>query len=230
MNDMKFRSAFSLLFISALLLSCNKDSDQTGCTDPIAVNYDASALREDGSCQYNQAQQVIWSDGVRGGWNENLTEGAFRLEVCRGEVLELEQEVDSVTTAQSLFFSTGGAESHLSYFTLINEQDARDFVEGTLRFDCRIQEGAAPDFVQLFISGKLPSAGDCPQHMRSDFVEISTHSFNDSLFTTVAIPIRNFDKLLMSRVQVVCGFQFEADRNMGIEVDHIRWVANRDPE
>lgn len=227
---MKYPAIFSLLSLAVLFSACNKDSDQTGCTDPIAVNYDPSALREDGSCTYNQAEQIIWSDGFWGGWNENLTEGAFRLEVCRGEVLELEQEMDSVTTKQSLLFTTAGGEQHLSYFTLINEHDARDFVEGTLRFDCKIQEGASPEFVQLFISGKLPSAGDCPSHMRSDFVEISTHSFNDSLYTPVVVPIRHFDKLLMSRIQVVCGFQFEADRNMGIEVDNIRWVANRDPE
>jgi hypothetical protein len=222
------RFTFIALLAILALVSCNKDPDQSGCTDPIAANYDPKALRSDGSCIYNDAVQSIWSNGVRGGWNGDLQEGAFRMEVCEGEVRELEEPIDSVTTRETLYFGTGGEFSHLSYFTLINQRNARDFNNGTLRMDVRVSdtEGGAPEFVKLFISGKLWQDEDCSPYRRSTHVEISTHSFNDSTFTEVSIPILHFDEIMMKYVDVVCGIEFEGERSTGIEVNNIRWVAN----
>lgn len=227
---MKF--CLRILFFAGLplLFACQKEFDQRGCTDPIAVNYEPRALHEDGSCTYNQAVQMIWSNGEGGGWNGNLTEGAYRLVACAGAAEELVHSPDSVTEYRTLSLSTAGAEQHLSWFTLINETDARDFTEGSLRFDCRITEGGSPDFVNLFISGKVPGQTECAPYRRSTFVEISTHSFNDSTFTTVTVPIRNFGQLMMARVEVVCGFEFEGERNTSVEIDNLRWSANLDPD
>jgi hypothetical protein len=249
---MKCLHTIALLVFAIGIFSCQKDWDQSACTDPIAINYEPRAIREDGSCLYNQDEQMIWSNGLRGGWNGNLVEGAFRHEVVVGEAFEnlYGGSVDSLAVdstvadttindslalppspAQvSLMLSTGGEYDHLSYFTLINEQNARDFAEGTLRFDCRITEGAAPEYMQLFISGKLVENVEGYEFSRSTYVDISTHSFNDSTFTPVTIHLRNFDKIMMARVNVVCGFQFGGERNIGVELDNIRWSANRDAD
>lgn len=211
------------------LISCDKDPEQVGCTDPHSVNYDPSALKDDGTCVYNDNEQVIWANGMRGGWNGDLFQGAFKFDVCSGESHELMQEIDSVTVEETLYLGTGGGTKHKSYFSLINEHNARDFAEGSLRMSLRVSdtEGGAPEYVRLYIGGKILQTEECNAHRRSDFVEISTHSLNDSTFTELNIPIRNFDKIMMAHVNVVCGIQFEGDRSTGIEVDNIRWVANK---
>lgn len=219
---------FIAVLATFTLVACEKDGDQKGCTDPISINYDPSALVDDGSCEYNQTVQSIWSNGVRGGWNGDLQEGAFRFELCSGEYSELEEIVDSADVRQTLYLGTGGGTSHLSYFSLINERNARDFNDGSLRMDIRVTDtdDGAPDFINLFISGKIHENDDCLPYRRSEYVEISTHSFNDSLFTTVNIPIRHFGQIMMAHVEVACGISFEGERSTGVEIDNIRWEAN----
>lgn len=216
------------VFATLLLVSCNKDPKQEGCTDPIAVNYDASALKDDGSCQFNQSEQIIWQAGLTGGWNADLVEGAYSLNVCEGVVEMMEEVRDSASVEETLYLGTGAEFTHRSYFSLINERDARDFAEGSLRFDARVTdtEDGSPDFIKLFISGKIAEDNGCEPYRRSEYVEISTQSFNDSTFTPVNITIRKFEKIMMARVQVVCGMEFEGERSTGIEIDNLRWVAN----
>ncbi len=228
-RPLKMQSKVYLSIFTVLLLTaCNKDPEQKGCTDPIAQNYDPSALKDDGACSYNQSEQIIWQAGMPGGWNGDLVEGAYSLNICEGVSQVMEEMRDSTTTVETLYLGTGGDFTHRSYFTLINEQDARDFAEGSLRFDARVAdpEEGSPDFIKLFISGKIADNGNCDPYRRSEYVEISTHSFNDSTFTPVNITIREFDQIMMARVQVVCGMEFEGERNSGIEINNLRWVAN----
>jgi len=212
----------------AMLVSCNKEGDRKGCTDHIAANYDPRALTEDGTCLYNDAIQSIWVDGERGGWNGDLQEGAFKHELCAGELSEIENQIDSATTESTLYLGTGGGTKHLSYFSIINERNARDFNNGSLQMDVRVTdtEDGAPEFVKLFISGKLWQEDDCDLYRRSDYIEISTHSFNDSTFTKVNVPILRFEEIMMAHVNVVCGIEFEGLRSTGIEVNNIQWIAN----
>ena len=221
------KSPLLLLPAFLLLVSCNKDPEQKGCTDPFALNYEPRALKDDGTCEFNQNEQVIWHDGVFGGWNSNVHEGAYRLDICEGIAEEMASISADSTSLTTLYLGTGGAMHHHSLFTLINERDGRDFAEGSLRFNARLSHasGSAPEFIQLFVSGKIPE-GECKPYNRSTFVEISTRSFTDSTFSEVIIPLRHFSQLMMSRIIVVAGFDFEADRNMGIEIDQLRWVAN----
>jgi hypothetical protein len=218
----------AILLMAIVFSSCNKDPDQKGCTDPIALNYDPSALKDDGSCQFNDAEQFIWSEGNEGGWNNDLIEGAFRHVVCEGTSEVMEEVIDSATTRQTLYLGPSGVFSHRSYFTVINERDARDFAEGSLRFDARVSdtEDGSPDYIRLFISGKIWESETCEPYRRSEYVEISTHSFNDPTFTPVNVTIREFEEIMMARVWVVGGFEFEGDRSTGIEIDNLRWVAN----
>lgn len=226
---MTAKSIFTLAFGSFLLIACNKDPEQTGCADPVAINYEPGALKDDGSCQYNQAEQVIWQDGVFGGWNEDYHEGAYQLDVCVGTVREVVAlEADS-TESITLMLETDGGSNHRSVFSLINEHDARDFAEGSLRFDARLADstGAAPEFIRLFISGKIPLENkNCDPYGRSTFVDISTRSFSDSTYSEVNVPLRHFSQVMMARINVVAGFEFEAERNVGIEINRLRWVAN----
>lgn len=224
---------FEKLIFAGLVLciavACDKDPEQSGCTDQYAVNYDPGALKDDGSCEFNQSEQIIWSNGMRGGWNGDLQEGAFRLELCAGDQKESIQKQDSITTTRNLYLGTGGGTELKAFFSLINEQDARDFAEGSLRMGIRLPDSTigSPDYIRLYIGGKIPEGQDCSPHRRSEFVEISTHSFNDSTFTEVNIPIRHFAQIRMAHVNVVCGLQFEGDRSTGIVIDKIRWVANK---
>lgn len=224
-----FAFFFTLSFLAFGFASCNKESDRKGCTDPTSANYDPRAIEDDSSCIYNDDEQSIWKDGERGGWNNDLVEAAFRMEVCAGEVNELEEVVDSATVNKTLYLGTGGGTSHLSYFSLINERNAQDFREGSFRMDVRVADtdGASPEFVKLFISGKLWQDENCLPFRRSEYVEISTHSFNDSTFTTVNVPILNFSQIMLAHVDVVCGIEFEGERSTGMEVNNIRWVANK---
>ncbi len=219
---------FPLFSLALFTLSCGNDPEQTGCTDPLASNYAPAALKDDESCTYNEAEQLIWADGVRGGWNGDLQQGAFRMVACQGDINEMITPRDS-TELRSLQFATGTDSKHLSYFSILNERNARDFAEGTMRMDVRLidLEGGSPDYIRLFISGKNWQYPQCEPFRRSDYVEISTHSFTDSTFTEVSIPIRHFSDIIMARVNVVCGLSFESDRNTAIEVNNIRWVANK---
>lgn len=217
----------SILFSAVIMISCNKDPKQEGCTDPTAINFDTSALKEDGSCQYNLSEQVIWREGMLGGWNGDQIQGAFLFNLCDGFSEVLSEEVDSVTTIETLYLGTGTSSEHKSIFTLLNQQDGRSFAEGSLRFDARIDslEDRSPEFMRLFIDGKITEFGTCAPYKRSGFVDISTQSFNDSTFTPVNITLRDFDDITMSQIDLVCGFEFEGEPNTGIEIDNLRWVA-----
>lgn len=224
-----FRTTLLIALAGFALIACDKDPEQNGCTDPHAINYDPGALREDGSCTYNQDEQVIWADGMRGGWNGDLQEGAFRMELCAGEIADIEIPKDSIEMERYLYLGTGGGRDLQTYFKLLNEQDARDFAEGSLRMGIRLPDtiNGSPEYIRLYIGGKILEDEACSPHRRSSFVEISTHSFNDSTFTQVNIPIRHFEQIRMAHVNVVCGIQFEGERSTGIEIDKIRWVANK---
>lgn len=211
-----------------LLISCDKDPEQIGCTDPIALNYEPRALKDDGQCTYNQAEQVIWQEGAFGGWNSDFHEGAYRLDVCAGTAIETAVPLTDTTQKEILYLGTGGSESHLSVFSVINERSAKDFAEGSLRFDVRLshETNSAPEFFRVFISGKIPDGQQCEPYLRSGYVELSSRQFNDTAFTEVSIPIRHFSHIMMSRINVVAGFEFEGTRNQGVEIDRLRWVAN----
>lgn len=63
---MKQRISFFLAIMAALTIgftSCN-NQQVSGCTDPNATNYDPDATQDDGSCQYNTANNeagiVFW--------------------------------------------------------------------------------------------------------------------------------------------------------------------------
>lgn len=217
---------FVLIVFSLALMNCNKDPDQSGCTDPMAVNYNPAALRSDNSCKYNDAKQIIWQNGMRGGWNNDLQQGAFKLETCAGEVREVIYEADSAYAQHVLYFGTDNENEHKSVFSVINVQNGRDFAEGSLRMGVRFPGEGHPEYMRLYINGKIPDRAICTSHKRSEFIEISTHGFNDSTFTEVNIPMRNFAKIQMGNIHVVCGIEFEGDRNSGIEVDEIKWVAH----
>jgi hypothetical protein len=225
---MNLKALYISLAAIALIAGCGKEPDHAGCTDPHAVNYDPRAIDSDGSCTYNEAEQLIWANGQAGGWNGDLIQGAFRPETCSGITQTLENLRDTVETFESLWLGTGEGSSHKSYFSLINEQKAPDYAEGSLRFDIRNKDGAAPPFMKLFICGKLTDDGQgCPQFLRSNYIEISTQSFNDSTFTEVNIPMREFEKITMGRVNVAAGFFFDGLPGTGVEINNLRWTADK---
>jgi hypothetical protein len=230
------------LFLAALafVMGCDKDRDQSGCTDPLAVNYDPRALRSNGDCVYNDAQQLIWSNGTWGGWNGNLMQGGFIQHTCAGTVEIIEQVIDSIPADSTLpsgalvtakYKRLGASQNgaHKSYISLLNTRNGTNFAEGSLRFSCRLDALGSPAVLRLFVNGKLPDQGQgCPMFLRSDYVDISTASFTDSTFTEVNIPMRDFAKLRMAQIDVICGFEYSSIPGSGLIIDNLRWVAHFD--
>ena len=44
----------TIILASLILFSCSKDEEvKSGCTDPLSLNYDSSAVNNNGTCQYS---------------------------------------------------------------------------------------------------------------------------------------------------------------------------------
>ena len=69
-----------LIFILSILIlgSCGKK----GCTDPLAVNYDSNAKKDDNSCEYCTSDQVL--DNSRGACNQTLSFNSLYNENIQG--------------------------------------------------------------------------------------------------------------------------------------------------
>ena len=62
-----FKTATILLFAGMITLGVNGCKKKEGCTDPTAVNYDATAKVDDGSCISVADQAYADADGIMGG-------------------------------------------------------------------------------------------------------------------------------------------------------------------
>jgi hypothetical protein len=69
-----------LIFILSILIlgSCGKE----GCTDPLAINFDSNAKKDDNSCEYCTSDQVL--DDSRGACNQTLSFNSLYNENIQG--------------------------------------------------------------------------------------------------------------------------------------------------
>lgn len=247
-----YRFPLFLLLLSVVFSSCS-DPDQNGCTDPLACNYDASAMKDDGSCTLCTTHQEIWAGGNWGAWNGNSAQGAIVLEVCEGSysifstlpVLPDTTANDTISsdtipadtipvdptpvdlprdTVLQLWTNENG--QHLSYFTLLNSQNGQPYTEGSLRFSIKKASTTTAEVIRVFIDGNIHQNTFCGSIMRSGYVDISSHAFTDSAFTEVSIPIRDFADISTGDIHIVSGFKFNGPDSTGFEFRNIRWSTS----
>lgn len=69
---MEHSRIFSALIVIALFFgytSCKPDKETEGCTDPDALNYNADATVDDGSCTYEQGEEIVISGDITSSQN-----------------------------------------------------------------------------------------------------------------------------------------------------------------
>lgn len=73
--------SLSLIVISLSFISCSKDEEKEGCTDPTALNYNNLAIVDDGSCEFTDSTFTIWKNGKLGYFGDAIT-GGFSVKSC----------------------------------------------------------------------------------------------------------------------------------------------------
>jgi len=144
----------NFLFLSTLaiagILGVSSCSDNKGCTDPTASNYDADAVEDDGSCTYSSATFVEVEGSLTGtvNWTKNniyLLKGFVRVQ--DGGVLNIE--------AGTVIFGDTETKG-----TLIIQKGGQIFAEGTAQEPIVMTSEKAPglrqpgDWGGLVICGK----------------------------------------------------------------------------
>lgn len=227
---MNLYRSICLVVLSVLVFSaCTKDDERTGCTDPIASNYDPSALHNDGSCTYESRQEIIFSNGEFWGWQSDTLDGGYIVEVCEGQVDIVEEEPRDSSQVQYLRvradMQTGNAKFRVR---IVNPRDGRPFRNGNVRFDARLpHQDPVPEFL-TFIHGKLVDEGtDCGQFIRSDYQGFVPTGLNDSTFAEVELPILSYPKIMLANIEGVYGLEVR-NAQPGADVLHlnnIRWTT-----
>lgn len=225
---MKSNFFLSIIFLALVFSSC-KDEEQTGCTDPVAVNYDAAALKDDGTCTFNTDEQLIWNNGEYFGWNGNNFTGGYQLTTCYGTSEIIEEQIDSLNSRAYYLFTADEEGRYYSTFDLINNQDARTYGYGNLKFSLKADSLNAPEIIKVFIHGNIHQTNpNCEAILRSEYVEVISSSLNDSTFTEVSIPMESFSNRYISDIDFVCGFVFESEAGSAISIDNIRLSAAKE--
>lgn len=220
---MKIQSLCSFLFIAMLLLACDRNDEISGCTDHLAENHDPRATVDDGSCTYAAETQIIWKDGVMGGWNKNLTTHGFIPVICKGT---MSVETDSTQTeVPALLVTDSNGELDLQ-FKLLNPMTIRHYMEGSVHVDLQKPSGSELNIFEIYLHGKVAdSNGDCEEFMRCDRLQFSALAL-DSTTTTLSVPFTDFSQFYMGNVAVVFGLSVNgaAPNAEVLQINNIRWT------
>ena len=220
---MTFRSLLFLFSAGLLILAgCDRDEEIQGCTHHLAENHDPRATVDDGSCTYSEESQLIWKDGQPGGWNGNLTTYGFVPQVCSGDLLA-EEDSNGVAPARLYTDASGNLEFHV---VLTNPRTARNYNEGFVRFEVLKPEVSSLTSFRIYTHGKLTQMGSgCNEFNRSQVVELSALSLNDSIPASVAVPFSDFDQLMLADINVLFGVIAEGQPDTEVlQINNIRWT------
>lgn len=211
-----------------LMLSCTKNVDREGCTDPYASNFNTLAEEDDGSCEYDYMEQIIWRNGTPGAWDENYTQGGLALLPCIGSYSVDTIGYDTAGTAMRAMVVRKDVDGEFGIVgKLVNHQDGRPFVNGFLRFDAMLPTGSALGVLDVSIQGNdcFP-LGDCSQICRSGMQQVVTYYLNDTAFTEITLPILDFPARKLALVETV--FMIRKQVPLGTDevlvLDNIRWT------
>ncbi len=205
------------------IASCTRNEEITGCTDHLAENHNPRATVDDGSCTYPPDEQVIWKDGVAGGWNGDIFSYGIVPELCYG-MLVFDADTSAQTHLTRLITDVNG-DLQLQ-FKLINPVSASNYIEGNLRIDLALPEGVSLPLVDIYIHGKIAdSDGVCPGYVRSDFVQVSTQALGQTPHA-LSIPLRDFEQMRLGDIEVMVGIEIKnAQPNSEVLwINNVRWT------
>lgn len=92
-----------LVLVGVVFASCKKKTEQEGCTDSSALNYNTLAIVDDGSCEYLDSSFTIWENGQLGSWGDVFT-GTFIERSCFTGTSTIFLNPDSTFTAADTTF------------------------------------------------------------------------------------------------------------------------------
>jgi len=214
----------SLGIVALSFLSCERNEEIEGCTNHLAENHNPRATVDDGSCTFSEETQLIWKDSVPGGWNGNVTTYGFVPTVCTGDMLA-ESDTSSTGIPASLYTDSNGNMN--VQFRLVNPRTARNYIEGFVHFDVLVPEDSNISMFGIYIHGKeVETDGNCGEYIRSDKLELSALALSSETFTTVSVPFRDFNQLLLADIGVAFGIAVTGatpDTEI-LRINNIRWT------
>lgn len=223
---MKKYSTLLIVGVGILLaVACDRKEEISGCTDHLAENHDPRATVNDGSCVYTEAEQVIWKNGVTGGWNQNISTYGFVYEVCQGQFVA---EVDTAQPGNTpgVLITDDNGDVQLR-FKLLNPRTARNYNTGFVRFDILKPEGSEISIFSVYTHGKVVDATEnCGDIRRSDPVQISAQTAGSESFVSYAVPFADFDELMLADIETLFGITVEsaAPQTEVLRINNIRWT------
>lgn len=227
LSKMKIRilSAAVVFVAGTCFFACDREEEISGCTHHLAENHDPRATVDDGSCTYSEDSQLIWKDGVPGGWNGNLTTYGFIPQVCIGSMTaEVDTSNGGAAPARLMTDSNGDLEVQ---FKLVNPRTARNYIEGFIHFQILVPEDVELSTFQIYTHGKMVGhVGSCGEFIRSQPIQLSAAALGSENFTTVSVPFRDFGQLMLADIRVVFGLSIEGavpDSEV-LHLNNIRWT------
>ena len=220
------------LAIGLTFMSCRKsESEIQGCMDPASLDYDPRATIDDGSCSYWDLNYVLWQNGEEGVWGPNESTQDMRFLSCKGTV-DTTLFNNGTDSTLVLFFERDAVENTASMLlSTINSVDAVEFKNGYLQFEALLPNNSGISTFQVKISGTVQTnSGVCGTRSLSDLINISTDVLNDSTFTTIQLPIVDFQKKDFVDIQDIMSIQatnsdLSANDTL-LMVRNIQWFSN----
>ncbi|MGD1847147.1 MAG: hypothetical protein ACFB10_17290 [Salibacteraceae bacterium] len=223
---MNFQISFWIpaLFCGLLLCaSCNREETKFGCTDPNALNYDPEADQEDGSCTYPDFEQMVWDDGIPGAWDGNSFVHGILIDGCHGTI-------DTAQAGGKLSIALLQAANGQFGMTasIANRREVERFQGGFLKFDALVPTGSVVTDIDLFIHGTWCPQSNCGVICRSDFLTVATATLNDSVFSTITVPLSDFGGASYRDMDIVfgCTQTVQGGNDTVVFINNIRWTSN----
>lgn len=216
--------SLTIVFAGIFLISCDREEEIEGCTHHLAENHDPRATVDDGSCTYSDESQLLWKDGVPGGWNGNLTTYGIVPLVCAG-TFEAQQDSALVSSPGQLYTDTTGR-AHVQ-FRLLNPRTARNYYEGFVRFNVMKPEGSDLDIFEVYVHGKRPqNEVSCGAFNRSQKVQLSALALSSTEEFEVAVPFSDFGDIMLADIRVMFGVEVinASPETEVLQINNIRWT------
>lgn len=226
---MHSKNIFLFGLATLFFFACTKKVEKVGCMDSLASNYSTLAKIDDGTCEYDLREQVIWSNGVTGAWDENFLEGGIAILPCIGSYsVETIGTDTSGAPLRAIVVRKDSSNRFGLVGRLVNQQDARAYKNGYLRFDAMLPTGSGLAVLDVHIQGgDCFGLGQCSNLCRSGAQQIVTYYLSDTAFTEVAMPILDFPNRKLAQVDNL--FMFTKVVPTGTDevliLDNIRWTS-----